>query len=1123
MRNPSSRRGSALLIVLGMLSFMIVSAVGFATYMRYSRLPSNFLRRSNSSRLLAKAAVAEAMKQVDLAVCNNFHPNVGSSYVNYDGRSLGNYNQVPQSNWKDALKNGSSANNRNAWRHRVLMNSGEAMKSMKPESDNVSPLCLEALAYIPPPLINDVRFYSRITPTTKWQSFGFDVGRYTFVAVDVSDYLDVNRLLANAPRSSSATRRVTLSYLFEENDKLSAQVEQWDKFLEKFRDYDENKGVIDFGNKFPLISLADFNLALGAKGGAVWKLASPFYDYVHNNRSALYNNSQVSISTHGPEYTLQGGETKYFRGYRRMTFVTDSYFPMDLTESITSGSGRNQQTTQEQKLFPLSDPKNQPFKMTDLKKGGRSIKLEDFFRGGGDIFSHISDDKVKKGLTRLSMLGCALLYDYLDEDHIPMSLAIPSVERIPMICGIEPKFTGVPKFSIQRKATAALGPVQDPNSADFGAEEVSPNVPERNAKVIVRYNIDPTSFVNPLVKGSLNTLVVFPFSHTDEDDEEFSMDGRFAFFFSSEKMSLRTGQENISKEKCLHLDGGKIDNTALMVNGLINFSLEDQDVRISDFSNKEEQEKALKLVRKNFANAMDVGSGLGMEGNALLEVTYEWKQTNGGIAGGMVGANQRWTPTWKELDKNKADYIVEAKCGFPFVKADGTVDEQFSDKEKLKGFITGGGKEIMMNAGAWLRVKEKDSGKVVDMVPACVLDDQNQNQINNNGPNVQNNMDQRYPLMRFGTGISFTLSINALDSIATYESHPGQPQPVQISPAAVMVADPRYNYAPEHWFQVAAGLDENTWLTNNKVGDGDRDGDISMATSDSGYLQSKYEFAHLPRLTRLLESGEGNMDNPRMGNLKCPDREERDYDNKFASFPTSVDQIANRDLMWRTYDPTDIDEEAFEQLPWTSEDTGFKVNPYTDSMNVMMAAFANTPIDWKRSSTNHTFGSMQYAKMSAKKFNEEEGYAFNMAQKADTKISREFLQQVAINLHDKIRDCAFKENQNWVEAWQQLDWSYHKDSFLGVKRDNETENLFVADRKFLYGYWRECFAAKQQLFLIFVRAEPMMMGGGAAGQIPPQLGARAMALVWRDPTPTKQIDSKYVPHQMRVLFYRQFE
>ena len=123
---------------------------------------------------------------------------------------------------------------------------------------------------------------------------------------------------------------------------------------------------------------------------------------------------------------------------------------------------------------------------------------------------------------------------------------------------------------------------------------------------------------------------------------------------------------------------------------------------------------------------------------------------------------------------------------------------------------------------------------------------------------------------------------------------------------------------------------------------------------------------------------------------------------------------------------------------------------------------------------------------------------------------------------DEFRDRA-GENKDWVEAWQQLDWSYHKDRFLGIDLDADTDNLFAADRKFLYGYWRECFAAKQQLFLIFARAEPMMMGGGAAGQIPPQLGARAVALVWRDPTATPDIGGKYVPHQMRVLFYRQFE
>ena len=42
--DSSSRRGSALLIVLGMLSFMIVSAVAFSVYMRMSRAPSSFLR-----------------------------------------------------------------------------------------------------------------------------------------------------------------------------------------------------------------------------------------------------------------------------------------------------------------------------------------------------------------------------------------------------------------------------------------------------------------------------------------------------------------------------------------------------------------------------------------------------------------------------------------------------------------------------------------------------------------------------------------------------------------------------------------------------------------------------------------------------------------------------------------------------------------------------------------------------------------------------------------------------------------------------------------------------------------------------------------------------------------------
>ena len=38
--STSNRRGSALLIVLGFLSFMVVSAVAFAVFMRAERRPS---------------------------------------------------------------------------------------------------------------------------------------------------------------------------------------------------------------------------------------------------------------------------------------------------------------------------------------------------------------------------------------------------------------------------------------------------------------------------------------------------------------------------------------------------------------------------------------------------------------------------------------------------------------------------------------------------------------------------------------------------------------------------------------------------------------------------------------------------------------------------------------------------------------------------------------------------------------------------------------------------------------------------------------------------------------------------------------------------------------------------
>ena len=59
------RKGSALLIVLGMLSFMVVSAVSFSIYMRQSRLPSSYLRRNMAARYLVRAALSRALDELE--------------------------------------------------------------------------------------------------------------------------------------------------------------------------------------------------------------------------------------------------------------------------------------------------------------------------------------------------------------------------------------------------------------------------------------------------------------------------------------------------------------------------------------------------------------------------------------------------------------------------------------------------------------------------------------------------------------------------------------------------------------------------------------------------------------------------------------------------------------------------------------------------------------------------------------------------------------------------------------------------------------------------------------------------------------------------------------------------
>ncbi|MBR4614716.1 MAG: hypothetical protein IKO55_03835, partial [Kiritimatiellae bacterium] len=340
------------------------------------------------------------------------------------------------------------------------------------------------------------------------------------------------------------------------------------------------------------------------------------------------------------------------------------------------------------------------------------------------------------------------------------------------------------------------------------------------------------------------------------------------------------------------------------------------------------------------------------------------------------------------------------------------------------------------------------------------------------------------------------------------------PVEMALSPVAVMVPDPRHNHAPENWYAVTDGnITKDKWLKTNLSGDDDtRDGDIFMATSDAGYLQSIYELAFLPRFTDLVTVGNyGNS-----GNYNVPQNGWNG--NEYAA---DAGHTLNEKFMWRTYDPVGDNKVAFENLPFTSEGTGMKVNPYSDSTNVLMAAFANTPVDWRRASTNVMEGATDYASMSVADFNQK--YAWNEYSEGG-KFAWEDLRKVAGHFMWRIRGSG---NSNWKAAWNDINW-YELCSDGKVFPDGDgqdmqmsanTDEIWDVDRKFFYGFWRDCFAARQQLFLVFVRAEPMMLGGGSADQLPPQLGARAVALVWRDPATPAAATTGY-PHRTRILFYR---
>ena len=1010
-----NRQGSALLIVLGMLAFLIVSAVAFSAFMRHSRLPSSFLLRMSSSRQLVKAGLAEALDELDRAIGDNPHPGVGTEA----GKDPNDPNKIIP--------------NRNQWRNRVFLGTNMTVDV----EQTVSTLTLEGLAYVPAPLINEVRYYSRRSPAAVWHTLGFDSGRFAFTAVDVSDYFDVNRMMA-APgndsgrggRTSAADGRIALAYLFEDTGHTGwrTQPDAWDEFMDTYLGTDPSSG-----STVPFVSVADFNLAVWDKKPA--GILSPWCRFIENGTEFVQDNAAER------------------QALSNLVFITDSWYPP--RRSANSA----------QKDASLASSANQPLTGIDLVNpdGYQNRGFEDVLVAANA--RKIFDNQTRSWADKISPPEMLMLADYLDADSVPTSLALPTAERTPMVTGV-----------------SLIGTLEMETKP--GATYSTPDQADANGKY--RYDVTPYTIS---VRGDPKLMagLVYPFKHSRGQSKSYSVQAFATITF------VQGGTDNLRP--------GSTTSWAMVPKWAGVSEQQPQAGVFAGVNNPNNRPSGLYIlsgtttVRLPAQVKTDDDAALEDQnlefGNFNFELSSELPESFGGVTG-----LHRDKCTLRKIQKIRL--MPNPNGGDPIPTPEGDPDVEygaFPATDDLNGIVENPSSvEFVPVVQAWVRVTDPNANdQAVDLVPACWQDDKRPCEILGDeaaGSKLR-------PALRFRDGagaVKFKVEKGVLSCAGT----------VTFAPQGYMADDPRFNYAPENFIALAqqSGEFKQIWLTSARTRSANRDGDIFMATSDAGYLQSKYEIAFLPRISGFNE----NVD---YGCLTGGGYDGKARDS-FVNCPADA-------AMWNTYSPYKVGgrtaDIAMNEWPVVSGSGGSFICPYTPDTAVMMGALANTPFDWWAAATNGAVSAVKETMLS--KVDEALKYTFSdHATDAAAKIHYRNMEALARKFIADFHNSSSVDG--WKVIYESMDWD---DSLFTDIENGSSVTLDSVDRKFLYGYWRECFDVRQQLFLVFVRAEPMMMGGGAGGYMPPMLGARAVALVWRDPTPTKN----NAPHRMRVLFYRQFD
>ncbi len=1072
MRGMSARRGSALLIVLGMVAFMVVSAVGFSVFMRNNRIPSSYLRRSTASRQLAKAALAKAMSDIDNAINENPYPGLGGLSV--------------------------SGDNDNLWYGRVLCK--READNLPNHSSTVSTLTLEGLAYLPPAIINDVRYFSRRTPTAMWSRLDYDAGRCAYCIVDVSDFFDLNSVRADRPRGSGDNDLITLSYLFE-----TGTGREWGEVKPiKFQDAMDAAAAT-----YPLVSLADYNLVLNNLGGGLGDFPSPFCDAVLKDKGVVYGTSPLPT----------GGDRlnnwAYLK-YAIQRFVTDIHPGKSREEWFDESADRFGLLNNAGKRLDLSLKEDQPFPSIfdddDPEKNDSSA---------GRI-CQTSTKFLERRIEQINQCEWMALYDYLDRDDIPLTVAAPTVDRSPMIVGIAVDPNSDMTVKILRKE-------------DDVKEETD------NATQIKTYYKTLTYY--PELNGTLRMRVglTYPFKYRKELYSGHKYEAQaIAKLYPLEKGAVwevndarhgcRTGVDATFGKFEKNLNGG-----GALKDGVMTLSSNWSETELPTDFNKGSDN----AVTKNTGRFHDIELKIdGLSGcNGDLQSTgfiakYHLKRRV------QLGNNGKETILDEGIEIDGQDGWTfneqkgkEAEIGSLLTLTD---DERFLDATGKKF----GEKDVTYVWGMSLAVKLRDpetGNLLVDMAPAHINDDD----LAPEGDISRHLGNLARPVLRFDGKIvdgqeTANFSVKKKGDIqgvlSLQEAVAKEQQKVNFQPKGYLTDDPRYNYAAENWYPMndlgtGKSLGE-MWLENVTCGGGDKDGDIFMSVSNQGYLQDPGELAFLPRVCGFDTQGE-------YGPVK---------DNADGKIPASKTDVANKSQMWRTYscfgkmEGGKLHKDEVDNLCIFSSVRGYRVNPYTNDELVKLAPFVNTPYDWWAAGSNRTDEVKEKMAGSDGKMDESgtcRKYTFG-PHGVETPVEHARIREIAANVSGTLRAGA-TASSSWYRKWgdsgegsslRWLDYGGGAKNLLGVDIGVPIHDV---DLKFLCSYWRKCYLNAQQLFLVFFRSEPVVIGGGAGdGKAPPQLGARGVAVVWRDPNTPKgggggSTPSDRRPHAMRVLFYHQFD